>query len=175
MGSFRFCRQCQFDYEEAGATPPPAPSQAATAPAAAVPATSSFSIPAAAVTIGGAAMVVGSLLPWITVTAFVTVSRSGLEAGDGLITIILGVAVVLIGLAALASGRAQFRLLAIALGALGLGITAIDYASVQDRIRTLDADIRDLASVGIGLYLVGVGALIALAGGLKMRPRAGVG
>lgn len=48
-------------------------------------------IPAGALTVGGAVVAVGSLLPWISASSgFETVTRSGIEGGDGLVSIALG-------------------------------------------------------------------------------------
>jgi hypothetical protein len=57
-------------------------------------------VPGATMTLlGGVLIVLGSFLPWLTATAPLvgTMSRNGMEGGDGIITLILGVVTILIG------------------------------------------------------------------------------
>jgi hypothetical protein len=70
--------------------PPPAPSGLMRNPV----------VPGATMALlGGVLIVLGSFLPWLTATAPLvgTISRNGMEGGDGIITLILGVVTILIG------------------------------------------------------------------------------
>jgi hypothetical protein len=124
-------------------------------------------------------MIFGSFLPWLTVTAPLigTISRSGLDGGgDGVITLALGVVTVLIGAARLMStSMATLWYRASIITGLIVGATAI-YANsqVQDRI----AQAKDaagefagllVANTGAGLWTLGIGAALAIVGGMVTR------
>lgn len=115
--------------------------------------------------IAGAAAALGSFLPWITVTAgFIgTVSRSGVEQIDGFLTAGLGVGLAVTGYAA-ATDRSRTRafrgrLFGLAVSVLVLGL--IEVAFAWTRIQELDADVRSLATIGVGLYLIVIAGAVA--------------
>ena len=125
---------------------------------------------------GGALMFVGSFLPWVTVTTiFGTLSRSGVDGnGDGIISAGLGIAAALIGVALL---KRVSRPLSLALTSpLSLALTGVaivggllvylDVTNIQRRLGDLGTDAA-LASVGIGLWVVGAGAALSLVMGLE--------
>jgi hypothetical protein len=198
-GSFRFCRSCGFDFDtstpgaagatmaHAVATSTPAdgaPTSEATSLGAPPVATQSaatpgqgFTIAPVAVAIGGALYAVGSALPWISVSApFVgTITRSGLDGGgDGIISLAIGVAIALIGIAAAAGSKAAGSKVAIALLTLvALGFAGWEITNINSRIDDLDSSIRDLAVVGIGLWMMVVGSGIAFLASLSIRRAAG--
>ena len=147
---------------------PPAPVSAAAAPVQAM------SLPPIAILLGGILYAAGSALPWITVTAaFVgTVTRSGLEGGDGIITIGLGIVLALVGLAHLLGSKAAGSKVALVLVALiAVGFSIFEINNVNERINGLDADIRELASVGIGLWMMVVGSVVAALAAFSIKPR----
>ena len=85
--------------------------------------------------IGGAAIVAGSFLPWITVSApFVgSLSKNGMEGGDGVITLAIGIAIVALSLTGMLGGKVSaasgviMLLASLAAGAIGV----IDYLDIQ--------------------------------------------
>jgi hypothetical protein len=104
-----------------------------------------------------------------------SISRSGVEGGDGLITVFLGAAIAIVG-GALASGRSASGIarswVPIALlGVVTLALDIVEYNNVQDRISGLDSSFRDLATVGIGIWIIGLGAVMAAIGGFSLRGR----
>jgi len=124
---------------------------------------------------GGALMFVGSFLPWVTVTTiFGTLSRSGVD-GNGIISAGLGIAAVLIGVALLkrVSRPPSLALTSpLSLALTGVAIVGgllvyLDVTNIQRRLGDLGTDAAALASVGIGLWVVGAGAALSLAMGLE--------
>lgn len=127
-----------------------------------------------AVLLGGILYAAGSALPWITITAaFVgTVTKSGLEGGDGIITICLGIVLALVGLAHVIGSKAAGSRGALILVALiAVGFAVYEITSVNERIAGLDVDIRALASVGIGLWMMVVGSIVATLAAISIKPR----
>lgn len=161
-----FCANCGNAFTRPPAsTPPPPP-----VPPGAV---TTFSIAAAAVAVGGGLMVAGAFLPWVTANVvFTSISRTGLELGDGNITLVLGIAIGLIGIAAtLAGGRSGFRWFTAILAIVGLVVVAYDFIELQNRLDTIDESFRGLATVGVGLYATGAGAAVAFLASLSMQKR----
>jgi uncharacterized oligopeptide transporter (OPT) family protein len=132
--------------------------------------------------IGGAvAAIVAAFLPRITATAaFVgSVSRNGLD-GDGQITLVLGVAAVVLAVVALRGNLAPLAALVIVagLGALIAVIGVIDYVDAKNRIGDLTAEERRLIaiSIGAGLYLTIAAGIAVVVGAVlgavsQDRPR----
>ena len=121
---------------------------------------------------GGALMFVGSFLPWVTVsTIFGTLTRSGVDRnGDGILSAGLGIAAAGIGVALLnrASRAASVALVAIA--ALAGLLVYVDASDIAGRLGDLDTEAA-LASIGIGLWAVGAGAMLTGVMGLQgLRP-----
>lgn len=118
--------------------------------------------------VGGAgAGLVGSLLPWAQVTApFIgTVSKAGTE-GDGVITLLLALAIGVMGIAVLRGSPARSIGIVIAIaGALGAAICLYDLVDIQQRFADVDQELVK-ANVGVGLILTGLGMGVAVAGGL---------
>jgi hypothetical protein len=119
---------------------------------------------------GGAMLLVGSFLPWITVsTIFGTISRSGVDRnGDGLISAGLGVAAGIIGYFMLNRGswsRGASVALVVIAAVAGL-LVFFDGQDIAGRLGEFDAE-AGLASVGIGLWVVGAAAFVSGASGLQ--------
>jgi len=124
--------------------------------------------------IGGALVVAGSFLPWITIRApFVgTLTRSGTEGGDGIGTLIVGIVIGLAGLAKMGGFNLPsfFNRSPIILGAIAALIVGIDLPDILNRIHTAEeASPVVTASVGSGVWTVFVGAALTLVGGLQAR------
>jgi hypothetical protein len=129
-------------------------------------------VPGATMTLlGGVLIILGSFLPWLTATAPLvgTMSRNGMEGGDGVITLILGVITILIGVTQLTATNLPTLLQRspIVTGVITGIVAIINYSSVQQRI----ADVREeseliAASVGAGIWTLFVGAVLAIVGGV---------
>lgn len=120
--------------------------------------------------LGGILVVIGSFMPWLTIMAPLVgaLSRSGLDGGgDGVFTRVVGIAAVGVGIARFATPlRSLVQRAPILLGALALGIAVLDLANVNDKISSVGSSPYVHAYVGSGLYLLMVGALVTVVGGL---------
>ncbi len=119
--------------------------------------------------VSGVIMAIGSLMPWVSVRSGLgSVSVMGTD-GDGVISLVAGAAVALLALVHLdrpASAAAR-GLIALG-GVIGGWIVAIDFPAAQERIAAIDSA-AIAASVGPGLYLLGIGAVGAIIGAVQMR------
>ncbi|HEX6579144.1 MAG TPA: hypothetical protein VF082_12335 [Jiangellaceae bacterium] len=117
--------------------------------------------------VGGAALILGALMEWATVsTAVGTVSISSTEGGDGEVILFLGVViVVLAGLDLARPGRFWWIGVAVAAG-LALLNGVIDFFNVTENIQAEELEGGGVVSVGAGLYVALLGAAVALAGAL---------
>ena len=113
---------------------------------------------------GGIVVIMGSVLPWATVEVILFGQQSidGLD-GDGVITLPLGIVMLILALTARKeSGNTPpviAGLLALAAGSIGL----YDLTNV----RRINPGILGEVSVGVGLYLVVIGAGVAIVGSLS--------
>ena len=124
----------------------------------------SLNIAAAVILLSGVLFAAGSFLPWATVTGgFVSISRSGMEGGDGMITIFLGVALALLGLTRLQSpGLPGNRLVMVLLGVIAIGVAWFEGTTIQTNIAA-STSAYVTGSVGMGIYAMGVaGVLVVL-------------
>lgn len=138
---------------------PPAPPAAAVA----TPSVSPYVGPALGI-LGAILIIAGSLMPWATVQSiFGTMSLNGTE-GDGIITLLAG-----IGLAAGAGATAAFQRLwlAIAQAITAGGVAALSLYEINHVTSSLDDAGNELAraSAGSGLYVLLIGAVVAVLGG----------
>jgi hypothetical protein len=113
-------------------------------------------------------MLVGSFLPWISITTiFGTLSRSGVDGnGDGMISAALGIAAAGIGVALLNRESRAASVALAAIAALAGVLVYVDGSDIAGRLGDLDSDAA-LASIGIGLWVVGAGALLTGVMGLQ--------
>jgi len=118
---------------------------------------------------GVAAVVIGALLPWVTISAvFIgTVSVAGTE-GDGVLTLILGIVGAAVGFQTVFLGRPMGKAIGITIAILALiigGISGYDMVNIQSTIGDISTDGIAKANIGIGLWVTGLGALTLLAAG----------
>lgn len=117
--------------------------------------------------LGGAGLVVGAMLPWVTIEAL-SISRSvnGLDDGrDGWFTLAVGA----VALMALLGRRSLRALVALLAGGVGVAVAVIDISDTQDKIGKLEESGRQYAAqghIGIGLWLTAAGAAVLLLGAL---------
>lgn len=155
--------------------PPPPPAAATTSPTAMPPAPSATTTTTTTTTpppsttpagrsrprwggiVAGAALVIGGIAPWATVSSiFGTVNVAGTN-GDGWIVIVVGALTIF--LFAIARTTAV-RVLRIVAGAVAVLVAVIDVANVQ-RVAQQSTDLAE-ASVGWGLWLCLVAAFAVL-------------
>lgn len=116
--------------------------------------------------IGGVLGAVGSFMPWVTVkTAFGSVSRNGVEGGgDGIITLVLGIALAVLGYRLLAAPSVpSWDVVAVAGVLAAFGV--FEFFSVQERIADSASEFA-VADVGTGIYAILVGAGVAFVAGI---------
>lgn len=131
---------------------------------------------AGGVVVGGAAlMLIGSRLTWMEVRGPKVgdaYTSSGVDLGDGRVTMVLAVALVILGAVILTGrfvrmgGPKVAAMGAIVAGAAALAVTAVDIADVADRAERLGVPLGAVTDVGTGLWLAFVGSLLAVVGGL---------
>jgi hypothetical protein len=124
--------------------------------------------------VGGAMMAIGSFMPWISArTGFGSVDVAGTE-GDGVATLIAGALAALIALVFLDKPAPGLAKLAIgAAGVIALVVVYLDYNEIQKRLEGITSD-AVAGSVGAGLYIVGIGAVAAIIGAIKMTNTASI-
>ena len=157
-----YCANCG---QPLGAAPPGPPVITNASPPAPAPVPSS----AAALrnpgfALAGALIAGGSLLPWFTLsTGFASVSRNGIEGGgDGTITLIIGVVLIL---AAFGTVRGIVMVGGLVLSAVALYIAIHDGSNVA----TVIAGVSIGGTVGAGLWVIGIGAVLGLASSLAAK------
>jgi hypothetical protein len=123
--------------------------------------------------LGGAIVVIiGAFLPWASIDiGFDSVSKNGTD-GDGVITIVFGIAAVVLLIIRWNKVRARgLTIGALVLSALTAVIAVIDMVDVKSRFS--DSPFAISASIGIGLWLTLIGALVAVAGTVLALVRSG--
>lgn len=124
--------------------------------------------------VAGAAIILGSLLPWVSVRSiFGTIIVGGTE-GDGVLTLIAGAATgVLAGLAL--SKRNASRTTGILIVLLGIvtGLIAFNAFSAVAEAAAINDNSFVLAAVGSGLLLVILGAAMTIGSGVGVLRAAG--
>lgn len=129
-------------------------------------------IPAALMILGGILVVGGSVLPWETVSSSVgVVNRGGLETSDAAVSLALGLIVATGGVFALrrrASGYWRGMLLVVSI--LILGLFLLDANALQRSTTAFNAQDagKAVAGLGIGLYVIALGAITAVLGVVRL-------
>jgi hypothetical protein len=149
-----------------GAVPPPPPPMQ---PGPIVRRTSE--LPGVLVLGGGALVVIGVFLPWITAAGpAATATESGLKIGTWG-TLILGAFAIARGASLLRPETFKFSLgTPIVGGALILVLMAIRWSSLQDALTYLRSFPGVTASIGIGVWVVVAGAVLVIVGGVLSAP-----
>lgn len=170
QGSLRYCSSCGFDYASSEA--PSKPTESAT-PVSAPVTTKSVHPASIAVIAGGLLIAIGSFLPWVTAsTIFGSLSRSGIDAGgDGWITLVAGTVIAVLGLVTLTNPNRAANLLVAIGAAVAAVIFALDFSDVQGRVSDLESSSEGMAlgGVGIGLWMVALGAIVSFIASLMRR------
>ncbi|NND03497.1 MAG: hypothetical protein HKN91_11995 [Acidimicrobiia bacterium] len=119
----------------------------------------------AATITGGALLVIGSLMTWISVdVGFQAFSSTGTETAEGKLTLAAGIVLIGVG-ALLLSGIAAHSAIAYAGAAaavFGAVVLALEYMDVRARIADADGT-GATATIGAGVWIAAVGVLLALA------------
>jgi hypothetical protein len=109
------------------------------------------------VIVGGVLVAIAAGLPWATLGI---ISASGLQ-GDGVIAILIGVAIVAIVLASFSEGPSSFqRSLIVLLSFAGLGLYVLEYLNVERLVTSSRGGIF-APGIGGGILVGGAGGLIA--------------
>jgi hypothetical protein len=129
---------------------------------------------------GGLLLVAASLLPWFTASTVAgSISRNGMQLGknssfsiDGVVVLVLGLEVAIVGISrvrefAVPSWAGRSPIVA---GLIAGYILLVNWSSLDQLVHTVERSGVSTASLGMGLYVGVVGALVAIAGGLAMRP-----
>ena len=116
---------------------------------------------------GGLLLVVGPFFPWLTIGGgFLETSRNGMDAGGGLWFLIVGVLVLVLAWTrgSFAVPEGQYRWGPAIPAVVGLGLWRINYTDMLDLIAGAPAAAAPFMSVGVGLWMVGIGAIAAIVG-----------
>jgi len=127
---------------------------------------------------GGLLMAVGSFLPWLQATVFVTtITRNGMQMGDnmgfsadGVITLVLGVITCVIGLSRLLHFSMPRFLYSstVITGLIAGAITIYDATQVHKFVASIGNN-SVAASMGYGLWVLLIGCALAILGGFVVR------
>jgi hypothetical protein len=169
--------------QQAAAAPPPPPQYAppqyappayqpppaAYAPAVPMPDAKSQGIVLLA---GAAAVIVAAFLPWASVDFLgESISKAGTD-GDGVITVVFGIAAAVFGFLALGAARRRWHAItALVLAALVVIIAVIDIADIKSRFGDGTSGIDVEVTIGIGLWLTLAGGLAAAVGAVLVLTR----
>ena len=118
--------------------------------------------------VGGALLIAGSFLNWFTVRGakYTGFSGSGSDTKDGPVFVFLGVLALGFGIAQLLARKVlAVAILAVVFAAFALLAAIADIGDVGDAIKFADA-VGVSASRGPGLWIVLLGSLVALGGGI---------
>lgn len=122
-----------------------------------------------ALSTGGGLVILGTFMPWVTITSvFGTITKAGIDTPDGIFLLLMGGALIGIGLAATSHIHVPkwLRAVGIIVGAF-TGMAAIGEASsVSTHIASTAGNAYASAAVGGGIYLLVAGSVLAFVGAL---------
>lgn len=122
-----------------------------------------------AIVIGAALVVLGSFLPWVSIASgFGSISRSGMEGGDGVITLVLGISGLLYGISRL-TGTFKPLWVAGILGGAVLVVTFANYSQISSRLDSVATNEFVAGSMGTGIWALFVGGGLILGGAYGAR------
>lgn len=114
--------------------------------------------------LGATALVIGALLPWVTATSiFGSISINGYE-GDGIITGGIGLLILISALLTKGKAGKRYSVAGTIFGAIVALLVFWEISNVNLAAENADY-VR--ASVGSGLYLSMIGAILVVIGGLQ--------
>jgi hypothetical protein len=114
---------------------------------------------------GAVALAVGSFLPWVKASAGPFTATTNGTDGDGVLTLILAGLVVL--LFALVKPRRVAAILTTVLGVVAAGIAFYDTGNISSKAHALASSSSGVsASVGVGVILAAVAAVVVVIGGI---------
>lgn len=118
---------------------------------------------------GAIGVIVGSLLPWASVTSpiFGTTALNGLQ-GDGIITLGLGIVLLVVGLVIKPKPGQHAGALAIIVGILIIMFAAYEAINLLGNTGVTDSGI--IKSIGIGVPVILIGALVFTVGAGQKSP-----
>ena len=154
-------------YPLPASAPAPAPGAAgfaAAGPVSSAPVAAGWQwTPASGLLLGGAAVtVLGSVLPWATVDAgFESVDVSGTDA-DGVVTIVLALAALAFGIPGLLKRSKGLLITSLVATVLIVLVALVDIGDVSSVAEEVGFGVE--ATVGIGLWLVLIGGILAVVG-----------
>ena len=121
---------------------------------------------------GAAAVIVGAFLSWASVDfQGESISKAGTD-GDGVITVVFGIAAAVLGFLALGATRRRWHAItALVLSALVAIIAVIDIADIKSRFGDDTSGLDVEVSIGIGLWLTLAGGLAAAVGAVLVLTR----
>ena len=114
--------------------------------------------------IGAALLIIGSFMTWISVdVGFAQFSSTGAETTEGKLTVLAGAILMLLVLTMARDGSLGriSRLTALVAAIFGGVVLLMEYLDVQDRIA--EAGDQATATIGSGVWVTSVGAIVALA------------
>lgn len=125
----------------------------------------------ATVVVGGVVVAAASRLDWVGGDTGWPTELTGMQLGEGKLTLALGVALVLVGLALLSGRRSEWLAsLAMTLAGMALAVVILVFATLEQRL-AIGESWRQVAP-HLALYAVAVGALSAGIGAWKARRNA---
>ena len=150
-----FCANCAQPLGAAPAGPPVVVPLAATSVDTGRPTVAGLRYPGIA--LGGVLVIVGSFLPWASLsTGLGTFTRNGID-GDGVFTLIAGVVLVFL---AIAANRRTAQVVGILASIVVLFIVIHDGSAIAS---------IDRSAIGTGFFAAGIGSLVAAIGSLEGR------
>lgn len=121
---------------------------------------------------GGICLVAGALLPWANLTsAFLgmSVSKAGYE-GDGLFTGAIGLILLISAILAKGKSGKAYSIAATVFAVIAGLILISDLTGINTLVSNAESESGVMASVGVGIYVSIIGAVLATIGGLQKVP-----
>lgn len=123
--------------------------------------------------IGGSGLIIGSLLPWasITATLFGTRSLIGIE-GDGIFSAAAGALIILLAIITKTKPGKSFNLFIVLLSVLSIILIVSKFISIGEAFK--DTPVGIDSTLGSGLYISAIAPFFSIVGGLISAPEESV-